>query len=184
MKALLISFCIICCGFCEQSATAQNSGPARLIPLDPEGKKIMYREVVDQQGDPGYLYIKAMEWFNYYYTNPTSLFTVQDKVNGKIEGTGRMNLFYTDEKGNRLPGGLVMYMIRLEFKENRYRYTLTDFILKAASRYPLENWLNKSDPAYNPQWDDYLLQVDTTMQRLVRTLKEKMQPVEQKKDEW
>ncbi|MFH1161072.1 MAG: DUF4468 domain-containing protein, partial [bacterium] len=127
---------------------------------------------------------KAMEWFNYYYPNPTSLFNVQDKVNGKLEGTGRMNIYFTDKSGTKITGGQVLYTIRLEFKDNRYRYTLTDFNLKTTSRYPLEKWLDKADPAYNPQWDSYLYQIDTTMQRLVSSLKEKMQPVETKKDEW
>jgi hypothetical protein len=44
--------------------------------------------------------------------------------------------------------------------------------------------LNKSDPAYNEQWDIYLFQVDTTMQRLVKSLKTAMQPKVAKKDEW
>jgi hypothetical protein len=44
--------------------------------------------------------------------------------------------------------------------------------------------MNKEDPAYNSNWDLYLYQVDTTMQRLVSTLKEKMKPTVVKKDEW
>ena len=44
--------------------------------------------------------------------------------------------------------------------------------------------MNKSDPAYNPQWDSYLYQVDTTMLSLVRNLKEGMKPKVIKKDEW
>jgi hypothetical protein len=154
------------------------------MPLDPDSKKIMYREVVNQEGTSGYLYNKAIEWFRAYYVNPISVFNVQDRTNGKIEGTGRMPIYYFDEQGTRIMGGQVMYSIKIELKENRYRYTLTDFTLKAASRYPLEKWLNKSDPAYNPQWDAYLYQVDTTMQRLVSTLKEGMKPTVQKKDEW
>ena len=125
-----------------------------------------------------------MEWFNYYYTNPTSVFKIQDKVNGKIEGTGRMDIFYYDDKGNKLNAGVIIYNICIEFKENRYRYTVTDFNLKKASRFPIEKWLNKEDPAYNPQWNNYLYQVDTTLQRLTSTLIEKMKLLEEKKDEW
>ena len=154
------------------------------IPIDPDSQKIVYRDVIQEKGDPGYLYNKAMEWFNYYYTNPTSIFNIQDKVNGKIEGTGRMSIYYVDDKGTRLNAGMVVYTIRIEFKEDRYRYTMTDFNLKGASRFPLEKWLNKEDPAYNPQWNNYLYQVDTTMQRLSTTLIDKMKPVEEKKDEW
>lgn len=163
---------------------AQQEGVTPDIPINADSKKIMYREVVPQEGTPGYLYDRAIEWFNVYYLNPTSVFTIQDRINGKIEGRGRLKLFYLDADGNRLDGGLVYYEIQLELKENKYRYTLTDFILKANSRYPLEQWLNKQDPAYNPQWDNYLLQIDTTMQRLITTLKNGMKPVETKVDEW
>jgi len=155
------------------------------LPIDPDSRKIMYRAVVEEQGTPAYLYDKAVEWFSYYYTNPAAVYTIQDKVNGKIEGTGRMKIFYKDEKtGTRMDAGLILYLIRLEFKENRYRYSLTDFNLKAASRFPVEKWMNKGDPAYNANWDSYLYQIDTTMQRLVSTLKDKMKPTVTKTDEW
>jgi hypothetical protein len=165
------------------SAYTQNN--ATVLPLDPESKKIMYREVVNQEGNPGYLYDKAVQWFGYYYQNAQSIFSVQDRTNGKVEGVGRMKIYYNDSKtGTRMDGGLIMYTIRFDFKENKYRYTLTDFNLKAASRFPIEKWLNKEDPAYNPNWDSYIYQIDTTMQRLISTLKEKMKPTVLKKDEW
>jgi hypothetical protein len=155
------------------------------MPVDPESKKIIYREVVEQQGTPAYLYNKAIEWFGYYYVNAQSVYTSQSKENGKIEGVGRMRIYYTDAaSGVRSDGGLIMYQIKLELKDNKYRYTLTDFNLKSTSRFPVEKWMNKSDPAYNPNWDSYLYQIDTTMQRLISTMKEKMKPTVVKKDEW
>lgn len=154
-------------------------------PVDPDSKKIMYRGVVEQPGKIEYLYSKAIEWFGYYYLNPQSIYTVQDKENGKIEGLGRMKIFRPDAKaGSLIDAGTLVYQIRIELKENKYRFTLTDFSLKTASRQPIEKWMNKSDPAYQPDWDTYLYQVDTTMQRLITSLKEKMKPVEVKKDEW
>jgi len=163
---------------------AQQTVPSNL-PLDPDTKKIMYRAVVDQEGTPAYLYDKAVLWFSYYYPNPTAIYTIQDKVNGKIEGTGRMKIYYHDEKSDvTREGGLIIYNLKLEFKDNKFRYTITDFNLKTASRFPIEKWMNSGDPAHNPNWDLYLYQVDTTMQRLVATLKEKMKPTVIKKDEW
>ncbi len=164
---------------------AQGQTKSYNLPIEPESKKIMYREVVDQQGKPAYLYDKAIEWFGYYYLNAQSVYTVQSKENGKIEGVGRMKIYYTDEaSGVQRDGGVVMYQIKMELKDDKFRYTLTDFNLKGASRYPLEKWMNKTDPAYNANWDSYLYQVDTTMQRLISTMKEKMKPTVVKKDEW
>jgi len=164
---------------------SQQQTPVANLPVDPDSKKIMFRGVVDQEGTVAYLYDRAIEWFGYYYVNAQSVYSVQDKVNGKIEGTGRMKIFYMDEKaGMKREGGLILYQIKLELRENKYRYTVTDFNLKATSRFPVEKWMDKSDPAYNPNWDSYLYQIDTTMQRLVTTLKEKMKPKVAKKDEW
>lgn len=167
------------------NAFSQQQLPVTGVPVDQDSKKIMYRGVVDQEGTMAYLYNKAIEWFGFYYVNAQSVFSVQDKENGKIEGIGRMKIYYMDEKENiRRDAGLIQYQIKIELRENKYRYTLTDFNLKANSRFPIEKWLNKSDPAYNPNWDSYIYQVDTTMQRLVKTLKERMKPIVVKKDEW
>jgi Domain of unknown function (DUF4468) with TBP-like fold len=164
---------------------AQMQTQSYNLPVDPDSKKIMYREVVVQQGKPAYLYDKAIEWFGYYYLNPQSVYVVQNKENGRIEGLGRMKIYYTDKaSGVQRDGGVIQYHVILELKENKYRYTLTDFNLKGASRFPIEKWMNKSDPAYNPNWDSYLYQVDTTMQRLISTMNSKMKPTVVTKDEW
>ena len=163
---------------------AQDGSSGTQVPVDEDSGMIMYREVVEEPGTPGYLYNKAIELFNYYYTNPTSMYSVQDRVNGKVEATGRMLLYYDDDQGYRQRAGMVNYTIRIEFKKDRYRYTITDFNLKSTSKYPLEKWLNKEDPTYNSRWDLYLMQIDTTMSRLTETLKEKMKPVVEKVDEW
>lgn len=163
---------------------SQETQPASQVPVDPDTHRILYREVVTQEGLKDILYNRAAEWLRIYYINPSSVVRVLDKVNGKIEGTGRMNIVYTDKDGTSRNAGMILYELKLEFRDNKYRYTLTDFTLKGESRSPLEKWLNKSDPAYNEQWDVYLYQVDTTMQRLVKSLKSGMQPKVVKKDEW
>jgi hypothetical protein len=162
----------------------QTNTPAPQMPVDPDSKLILYREVVNQEGIKDILYDRGASWFSSFYKSPSSVLKIQDKVNGKIEGAGRFAISYIDDQGNKRDGGIIVYTIKLELKDNKYRYTLTDFNLKAASRYPLEKWLNKNDPGYNPQWDSYLYQVDTTMQSLVRNLKEGMKPKVIKKDEW
>jgi hypothetical protein len=163
---------------------SQNITHAPDMPIDQDSKLIMYRDVVNQEGNKDVLYDRGAGWFSSYYKSPSSVLKIQDKVNGKIEGTGRFFISYVDDQGTKRDGGIIQYTIRLELKDNKYRYTLTDFNLKAASRFPLEKWLNKSDPAYNPQWDSYLYQVDTTMTSLVKNLKEGMKPKVIKKDEW
>jgi len=175
---------LIILSFAGYFSVGQTNKPTPQIPVDPDSKLIMYREVVNQGGVKDILYDRGSSWFSSFYKNPSSVLRIQDKVNGKIEGTGRFVISYFDEQGNKRDGGMILYSIKLELKDNKYRYTLSDFNLKAPSRFPLEKWLNKNDPAYNPQWDSYLYQVDTTMLSLVRDLKEGMKPKVIKKDEW
>lgn len=171
--------------WCLAGSVPILSAQTPAIPVDPDTKKILYRAVVDQEGNPNYLYDKAIEWFGFYYPNPQAVYTVQDKVNGKVEGVARIKVYYKDEKtGVRMEGAMLQYLIKLEFKENKYRYTITDFRLRNASGLAVEKWLNKNDPGYNPVWESYLYQIDTTMQRLQTTLLEKMKPTVVKKDDW
>ncbi|MCX6245147.1 MAG: DUF4468 domain-containing protein [Bacteroidetes bacterium] len=163
---------------------AQTTQPSPQMPVDPESKMIMYRDVVSQEGNKDVLYDRGAEWVRAYYLNPGSVTKVQDRVNGKIEGTGRMRLFFDNTENVRTDAGMIYYDFRLEFKPDKFRYTLTNFSLKGASRVPLEKWMNKNDPSYNPQMENYLYQVDTTMQHLIVTLKEGMKPKVIKKDEW
>jgi len=185
MRSFLLIFPAL---FLFRVACAQEQIPGAesmpKLPVDPDTKLIQYREVVDQQGTKDVLYDRGAEWFRQYYLSPTSVFRVQDKVNGKLEGEGRFKIYYKDDDGLTRDAGVIMYDIRVEFKENKYRYTLTDFNLKSASRYPIEKWMNVNDPAFNPNWASYLYQTDTTMQALIHSLKEGMKPKVIKKDEW
>jgi len=163
---------------------AQESIGTPNMPLDADSQKIMYREVVVQEANKDDLFNRGISWFNLYYVNPESVLNIRDRVNGNIEGMGRLRLYYTEKDNIRQDAGMVLYSIRIELKDNKYRYTLTDFNLKQASKSPIEKWLNKKDPAYNPRWDDYLYQIDTTMTGLVKSMKKGMEPVVVKKDEW
>ena len=176
--AVVLFLLVIVNGFTQTTQYAPQ------MPLDPDSKKITYREVVSQDGNKDILYDRGAEWLRSYYVNPGSVTKVQDKVNGKIEGTGRLRIYYVDDNNTRIDAGIILYDLSLEFKENRYRYTLTNFTVKAESRIPVEKWLNKSDPAYNPRWDSYLYQVDTIMHSLIVNLKAGMKPKVIKKDEW
>ena len=178
----LIIFILLCASII--SLFAQQTQPSPQLPVDPDSKLITYKEVVNQDGNKDFLYDRGAEWLRAYYLSPVSVAKVQDKVNGKIEGTARIPLYYQDETGLKRDAGIVYYDLKLEFKDGKYRYILTNFHLKASSMYPLEKYFNKSDPAYNANWESYLYQTDTTMRSLIVNLKKGMLPKVIKKDEW
>lgn len=161
-------------------------GQALEIPVDPNTGKITYQEVVEEEGSPQDLFNRCVYWLNEFYANPVAVTKVRDFESGVMKGQHQFRIYYTDEEGYKKDAGMVMYDFTIEFKQDRYRYTVTDFLLRTASRYPVEQWLNKQDPAYNEKWDSYLEQIDSYVQNeWVPSLKEKMKPEEViEEEEW
>lgn len=159
-------------------------GTTSSLPIDEDTKLITYKEVVQQTGTKTELFNRAIEWINKNYKNPADVTKVRNPETGLIELIHRIELNY-DEKGVTRSAGIVDYTLRLELKDGRYRYTFTNFNLKQASRVPIEKWLDKSDKAYVPAWDNYLAQVDAFTKTLIESLKKGMEPPAAKKvDEW
>jgi hypothetical protein len=164
------------------SSRAQETAPK--MPVDEETKLITYKEVVNIEGTKQELFNRAIEWINKTYKNPADVTKVRNPETGLIELIHRIEINYED-KGVSRPGGLVDYLLRIELKEGRYRYTFTNFNFKQTSRVPIEKWLDKTDKAYSPLMENYLFQVDKSTHDLIESLKKGMQPpVKKKADEW
>ena len=165
------------------SAQVENSS---IVPLDKNTGLITYREVVEVEGTKKELFNRCIsKWLNKVYTNSPAVTNLRDAATGKITGKHRFRIHQTDKKGNKINAGMILYSFTIELKDGRYRYTFTDLLLKRPSRYPIENWLNKKDPAYNPQWNAYLKQIDEFVKAWIVELKEKMQPeIKVIEEEW
>lgn len=154
------------------------------MPVDADTKLITYKEVVTVPGTPAELFNRAIEWVNKQYKNPADATKVRNPATGIIDIIHRIELV-KDDKGLSRPAGIIDYSLKIELKEGRYRYTITSFNLKDASRQPIERWMDKKDKAYIPEWDDYLKQVNEFTLKLIESLKAGMQPpVVKKADEW
>jgi hypothetical protein len=154
------------------------------LPIDPDTKLITYKEVVTVTGTQSELFNRAIEWINKQYKNPADVTKVRNPSTGIIDIIYRIELT-KDEKGVTRAAGIVDYSMKIELKEGRYRYTITNFNSKDASRQPIEQWMNKADKAYNPLWDSYLNQIDEYTHKLIEGLKTGMLPPAPKKvDEW
>ncbi|MDO9255758.1 MAG: DUF4468 domain-containing protein [Bacteroidales bacterium] len=164
------------------SVNAQNSEVK--MPVDPETKLITYKEVVTVAGTPSELFNRAIEWINKQYKNPADATKVRDQASGIIEIVHRIELSKI-EKGATLVAGRVDYSMKIELKDGRFRYTITNFNMKEISRQPFERYMNKLDKSYIPAWDDYLKQVDDFTRKLIESLKQGMQaPAPKKPDTW
>lgn len=164
---------------------AQNTIVVPKIPVDTVTKLISYSEVVTQAGIKDTLYNRTIRWGNAYYKNFQSVAKVLNKESGKIEGVHMFKIFNApDKEGLKTEAGVVSYAFIIELKENKYRYTITKMNLKGVSYFPLERWMNKKDPSYQPAWDGYLTQVDAKMQELILSLKKGMKEAVKVSDDW
>jgi len=181
ISAIIVSLLLLCINsiFAQEEATTRAQ-----LPINRDTQKITYQEIVDQQGSADELYVKSMDWLNAFFSNPPGICSTMDRENAKIEGNHNFDIHYINEDGIKINAGRILYSFKVEFKENKYRYTITDFVLKKASRYPIEKWLNENDPDYSEKWDLYLKQVDDFAKDFIKVLKEKMQPEKEIKDEW
>jgi hypothetical protein len=178
MKNLVTILLLLTLSFIRLTAQEQTS----IVPVDPETKLITYKEVVQQTGTKTELFNRAVEWINTNYKNPADVTRVRNPETGLIELIHRIELSY-DDKGVSRSAGIVDYTLKFEFKESRYRYTITNFNLKQASRVPIEKWLDKADKTYSPQYENYLSQIDVFTKNLIESLKKGMEPPAVKKED-
>ena len=163
--------------------TAQTT--SEKYPVNPETGLIEFQEVVEEDGSKEELFNRSIYWLNDFYKDPVRVTSLRDIETGKIVGQHRFRIYYTDDDGNKIAAGMIGYDFMIEFKQDRYRYTLNNFLLKSATRQPVEKWLNKSDPAFDVRWNEYLDQIAEYAKDWSDSLKGKMKPeVERAPDEW
>jgi len=155
------------------------------IPIDEATKLISYRKVIKTDESKDVMFNKAIGWINGFYANPSSVTKKRDLATGLIEGAARFTLTLTDDKGQEHSQGLVEYKFTLDIKDERYRYTFTEFSWKQQSRFPCERWMDTSATGYKPVYADYLKALDTFMNELTVNLVAKMAEKEIKQtDDW
>ncbi len=154
------------------------------IPLETETGLIKFKEVVDEEGTKDELFNRCVYWLNDFYKDPTRITTIRDVPTGKIVGQHQFRIYYNEDDVKK-DAGMVKYTFVIEFKDSKYRYTIDKLLLKSRTNLPVEKWLDKNDPAYDPRWDSYLQQIAEYVQNWSGSLKEKMKPEPKKaKDDW
>lgn len=162
--------------------SANDSG----YPIDETTGLITYKEVVEEQGTKDELFNRCSSWLHTYFANPWEAAKVRDQATGLIKIQHQFRLDESDENGNKVVGKMIMYNMKIEFKDGRYRYVIDNIVAKEAARYPVEKWLDKDAPGYNAANEAYLAQIDKYFRdELVKSLKNGMKPgKEAKNDDW
>ncbi len=155
------------------------------IPVDEETQLIKFQNVVEEKGEQNDLFNRVVYWLNDYYKDPVRVTSVRDVPSGKIIGHHRFRIYYWDKDSIKHTGGMINYTFTIEVKDNRYRYTINELVLKSQTNIPVEKWLDKNDPAYDPRWDSYLKQIADYVNNWSASLEEKMKPEPEKvEDDW
>lgn len=157
---------------------------APVLPIDERTNLVTYQDVVKQEGTPKVLYDRAMNWVKKYYKNTAEVIKSADPEKCVINMRSSVRIFYKDKDGTMRFKNIVYYNFKLECRDNRYRYTITDFKEKATGSAPIEVWFNTSASGWTPSMYGYLSQIDEEMNKLIESLEEGMQPEEEFNDEW
>gem|GEM_PF-640794 len=98
---------------------------AQNLPTDPETKKISFQETVESDTlTKDILYERAQQWVKNYYK--TDRYDMNDAVKSRIMKESYFVIKLTYDYKYKSDNNIT-YMITLECKEGKYRYTLTDF---------------------------------------------------------
>ncbi len=187
-KTKLSIGCMLALLLLIKTAIAQNDKAAVKMPINEETKLVTYSEVVTTTGfGKAELYDKAFAWLSEYYKNPSDVLREKDREAGTMQLKARFKIFNPIVKKNDVatPAGDVQYSLNLDFKEGKFRYTLTAINWKQASYYPIERWMDKSSSSNNANADYFLQQTDENCKKIITDLVKTMTTTTAvKKDEW
>ena len=158
--------------------------PVPDLPIDERTNLVTYQDVVKQEGTPKVLYDRAMEWVKKYYKNTNEVIKKADAEKCVIEMRSSVRIYSKQKDGTELHKNIVYYNFKLECRDNRYRYTITNFNERAASAAPIENWFKTDSPYWSPSQYEWLTQIDGQVKELINSLEEGMLPPEVFEDEW
>lgn len=158
--------------------------PVPALPIDEHTQLITYQDVIKQEGTPQELFDRALVWVKKYYKNTAEVVKSQDRDKAVIQMHSSVRIFSKQKDGTQVLHTIVYYDFKLECKDNRYRYTITNFNEKATSAAPIEKWLQSDRPTWSPNEYGFLNQVDEQIQALISSLEDGMLPPEIIKDDW
>lgn len=149
------------------------------LPIDEASGKIIYVEIVKADSiSKEKIYSKTKEWFALNFKSSNDVIQLDDRENFTIIGKGaiKVNLMSFD-------AGFVRFTIKVQAKDNKYKYEISDFVhdAKSAKRPEMEGGsLENVKPDCSGismtkgQWNDIKTQADNQVKLLIQSLKTKI----------
>jgi hypothetical protein len=181
MKKITALFvAVLCSSFFSLQAQKNDS---LNFPLEENTGEIKFQEVVEAEGSTKQLFYRAVTWMNEHWDNARGMIKKQDQNNGILEAHVRFDIKKKTEDGKSQRAGRGVYVLKMEFKEGRYRYTLTDFNLLKTSIYPLERWLDPENRYYDQRDTEILEFIANRVDEVIKSMKEGMEKEEKETDD-
>jgi len=181
MKKLNFIFAL----FITAAVSAQNGSEVniRSFPIDDETELVTYTEVIQVPGiSDDSLYNLAMKWIKDFYKMPSQVIRTQDKEAGRIEIYHGFYISRT-EKNQTMKAGMIHYYLTLQFKDGRFKYTITKVNLEGTTYFGIEKWINEEKYMEDENVPGYLTQIDEFMMTLIGSIESEIRPVAPKKEE-
>lgn len=176
------------------NAMAQKE-PVIAIPFDTVSEKYAYVGVVKaEERSSSFLYKNAKTWLIGLNGNDSMIDIVNDSLI-RDRGTVTVTLVIKGAMGVKIPIPYnVSYMITLEFKEGRYRYTITNFTINGSNTgsdqsMALETYvkqhenMNLGKRDVIAQEEQFCAELDDKVKKLIESMKASI-GVDEKADDW
>lgn len=181
MKKFLAVICML--GSVAVYAQKGNTEERPSFPIDDETKLVTYTDVIQVPGVlKDSLYNVAMEWMKEFYKSPSQAIKSQSKEDGVIEIKHQFQLTRTD-KGQTVKAAVIEYDMTLQFRDGRFKYTVTKLRVQGPSYFGVEKWINEEQYAKDESITGYLTQIEEFMNKLTGSLDSELRPAAPKKEE-
>lgn len=184
---LFIVFFLFSFGVNAQKKKSKDEAPVVIpdMPIDVDTKRITYSDVISiDTTEKKVLFNRALSWANNYYVNPKDVIRSKDLNEGSLVLKARYRIYTTpDEDGTKVLSGDVMYTMTIDVKDNKYRYSITDFNWQKRSAFPIERWMDQESDTFQPVYAAYLEQTDELMKEIITSFTTRMATVENVKDD-
>lgn len=153
------------------------------FPIDETSKLVTYTDVIQVPGVvKDSLYTVAMEWMKKFYKSPSQAIKSQSQEEGVIEIKHQFQLT-RDDKGQQVKAAMIEYDMTLQFRDGRFKYTVTKLRVQGPSYFGVEKWINEEQYAKDEDVTSYLLQIEEFMVKLTESLDSELRPEAPKKEE-
>jgi hypothetical protein len=123
------------------------------LPMDSTTHRVTYTGVVQVPGaTKAELYSRAREWFADNFNSSKAVLEMDDREAGKLIGNATAEFDFAGSIGKPLPTAM-WRKIKVELKDGKYRYTVTDFAfgggVTQGDSNPVERWFKPSGFTFN-----------------------------------